>query len=38
MAVVLLSEPFTAWIAAGTVLVIAGIWLLARRPQPKQAF
>jgi drug/metabolite transporter (DMT)-like permease len=29
MAVVLLDEPFTAWIAAGTVLVVAGIWLLA---------
>jgi drug/metabolite transporter (DMT)-like permease len=35
MAVVLLGEPFTAWVAAGTVLVVAGIWLLARRPQPK---
>ncbi|GAC1671969.1 MAG: DMT family transporter [Steroidobacteraceae bacterium] len=30
MAVVLLGEPFSAWVAAGTVLVIAGIWLLAR--------
>jgi drug/metabolite transporter (DMT)-like permease len=30
MAVVLLGEPFTAWVAAGTILVLAGIWLLAR--------
>lgn len=30
MGVVILGEPFTAWMAAGTVLVIAGIWLLAR--------
>jgi drug/metabolite transporter (DMT)-like permease len=30
MGVLLLGEPFTAWVAAGTVLVIAGIWLLAR--------
>jgi drug/metabolite transporter (DMT)-like permease len=28
--VLLLGEPFTAWIAAGTVLVLAGIWLLTR--------
>ena len=32
MAVVLLGEPFTAWVAAGTVLVIAGVWLLASQP------
>jgi drug/metabolite transporter (DMT)-like permease len=30
LAVLLLGEPFTAWIAAGTVLVLAGIWLLTR--------
>ena len=30
MGVVILGEPFTAWVAAGTVLVLAGIWLLAR--------
>ena len=29
-AVILLGEPFTAWIAAGTVLVLAGIWLLTQ--------
>jgi len=28
--VLLLGEPFTAGIAAGTVLVIAGIWMLAK--------
>jgi drug/metabolite transporter (DMT)-like permease len=31
LAVVILGEPFTAWIAAGTVLVLAGIWLLTRQ-------
>lgn len=30
MGVVVLGEPFTAWVAAGTALVLAGIWLLAR--------
>jgi len=30
MSVLILGEPFTAWIAAGTVLVLMGIWLLAR--------
>ena len=30
MGVVILGEPFTAWIAVGSVLVLAGIWLLAR--------
>jgi drug/metabolite transporter (DMT)-like permease len=30
MAVLFLGEPFTAWIFAGTVLVLAGIWLLTR--------
>jgi drug/metabolite transporter (DMT)-like permease len=31
MAVLLLGEPFTVWVAAGTVLVLAGIWLLTRQ-------
>jgi len=30
MGVLILGEPFTPWIAAGSVLVIAGVWLLAR--------
>jgi drug/metabolite transporter (DMT)-like permease len=30
MGVLILGEPFTAWLAAGTALVLAGIWLLAR--------
>lgn len=30
MGVWLLGEPFTVWVAAGTVAVIAGVWLLAR--------
>lgn len=29
MGVLILGEPFTAWIAAGTLLVLAGIWMLA---------
>jgi drug/metabolite transporter (DMT)-like permease len=37
MAVVVLGEPFTAWVAAGTVLVVAGIWLLVRQPQAMKA-
>jgi drug/metabolite transporter (DMT)-like permease len=30
MGVLILGEPFTAWVAAGTALVLAGVWLLAR--------
>lgn len=30
MGVVILGEPFTPWLAAGTVLVLGGVWLLAR--------
>jgi drug/metabolite transporter (DMT)-like permease len=30
LAVVLLGEPFTVWIAAGTALVLSGIWLLTK--------
>ncbi len=30
MGVVILGEPFTTWMAAGTVLVMGGIWMLAR--------
>ena len=30
MGVLLLGEPFNAWIVAGTALVLAGVWLLAR--------
>jgi drug/metabolite transporter (DMT)-like permease len=30
MGVVLLNEPFTAWVAAGTALVIAGIFVFTR--------
>ena len=30
MGVVILGEPFTVWIAAGTLLVLTGIWLLAK--------
>ena len=30
MGVLLLGEPFTGWLVVGTVLVLAGVWLLAR--------
>ena len=30
MGVLILGEPFTAWVAAGTVLVIAGIFVFTR--------
>jgi drug/metabolite transporter (DMT)-like permease len=30
MGVLILGEPFTAWLAAGTVLVIAGIFVFSR--------
>lgn len=30
MSILILGEPFTVWMAAGTVLVLVGIWLLAR--------
>jgi drug/metabolite transporter (DMT)-like permease len=30
MSVLILGEPFTPWVAAGTVLVLAGVWLLAK--------
>ena len=30
LGVVILGEPFTAWVVAGTVLVLSGVWLLAK--------
>ena len=30
MGVLILGEPMNAWIIAGTALVLAGVWLLAR--------
>lgn len=30
MGVVILGEPFTLWVAAGTLLVIAGIFVFSR--------
>jgi drug/metabolite transporter (DMT)-like permease len=30
LGVVVLGEPFTGWVMAGTVLVLAGVWLLAK--------
>ena len=30
MGVLILGEPFTAWVAAGTLCVLAGVALLAR--------
>jgi drug/metabolite transporter (DMT)-like permease len=34
MSILLLGEPFTWWMAAGTALVLAGIWLLTRSNRP----
>jgi drug/metabolite transporter (DMT)-like permease len=35
MAVIFLGEPFTLWVAMGTVLVLTGIWLLTKvQPRP----
>jgi drug/metabolite transporter (DMT)-like permease len=36
MGVLILGEPFTAWIAAGSVLVIAGIFVFSRAPSPSR--
>jgi drug/metabolite transporter (DMT)-like permease len=33
MGVVILGEPFTVWVAAGTVLVLAGIFVFTRSPR-----
>jgi drug/metabolite transporter (DMT)-like permease len=30
LGVLVLGEPFTGWVVAGTVLVLVGVWLLAR--------
>ena len=35
MGVLILGEPFTAWIAGGTVLVIAGIFVFSRGAAPR---
>ena len=35
MGALILGEPFTAWIAAGTVLVIAGIFVFTRTPRSR---
>lgn len=34
MGVLILGEPFTAWVAAGTALVIAGIFVFSRARRP----
>ena len=35
MGVLILGEPFTMWVAAGTALVLAGIYVFTRTPQTK---
>ena len=35
MGVLILDEPFTLWVAAGTALVLAGIYIFTRTPQAK---
>ena len=37
LAVGILGEAFTAWHAAGTLLVLAGAWLFTRRQSPKRS-
>jgi drug/metabolite transporter (DMT)-like permease len=37
MGILILGEPFTPWVAAGTALVIFGIWLLTKRSQTPTA-
>ncbi len=37
LAVGILGEAFTAWHAAGTVLVLAGAWLFTRKQKPKRS-
>ncbi|MFZ4480413.1 MAG: DMT family transporter, partial [Rhodoferax sp.] len=37
MGVLILGEPFTAWVAAGTALVIAGIFVFTRSASPAGA-
>ena len=37
MSVLLLGEPFTVWVAAGTVLVIAGIFVFSRSARAPSA-
>jgi drug/metabolite transporter (DMT)-like permease len=34
MGVLILGEPFTAWVAAGTVLVLAGIYVFTQSQRP----
>jgi drug/metabolite transporter (DMT)-like permease len=35
MAAIVLGEPFTGWVAVGTLLVLTGIWLLTRQVQAR---
>ncbi len=37
LAVTILGEAFTLWHAAGTVLVLLGVWLFSRKAKPKKA-
>jgi drug/metabolite transporter (DMT)-like permease len=37
MGVLVLGEPFTAWVAAGTVLVIAGIYICSKAVRQRPA-
>ncbi|MDI9335364.1 MAG: hypothetical protein QM533_13420 [Cytophagales bacterium] len=35
MSVLILDEPFTPWVMAGTVLVMGGVWVVAKFGQQK---
>ncbi|MBL8265550.1 DMT family transporter [Steroidobacter sp.] len=37
LSVLILGEPFTLWTGLGTGLVLAGVWVLARRPAVRSA-
>lgn len=37
LAVTILGEAFTVWHAAGTALVLLGVWLFSRKAKPKKA-
>jgi drug/metabolite transporter (DMT)-like permease len=37
LAVSVLGEAFTPWHAAGTAMVLAGVWLFGRKQRPAKA-
>jgi drug/metabolite transporter (DMT)-like permease len=37
LSITILGEAFTAWHAAGTAMVLLGVWLFGRKGKPKPA-